>query len=234
MKILAVDSASVTASVALCEDDRLLAETYVNIPQTHSETLMPIVGELLRHCKTDLSQIDLFAVTSGPGSFTGVRIGVAAVKGMALPLHTPCVAISSLEAAAYNIAFFGGIICAVMDARREQVYNALFKYENGSLIRQCPDRAISIEELKNEFFSLNQKTVLVGDGAKMCYNMLKDECDVTLPPERLIYLRASSVAACGYFKYQNGETVPQELLMPFYLRLPQAERELQRRSQPII
>lgn len=227
MKILAIDTSSASASAALCEGGSLLGEVFVNVPQTHSETLMPAVCELLRRCGASFADIALFAVAAGPGSFTGVRIGVAAAKGMALAHGMPCVGVSALEAAAQNVPFFPGTVCAVMDARRAQVYNALFSPTSAGLERRCPDRALSVTELSKEL--AGQQVLLVGDGAEMCYNALKDICCCTLVPNALRYVRAGAVAALGLRDFQKGQAVPPDQLSPVYLRLPQAERDLRAR-----
>lgn len=232
MKILAVDSSSASAGAALCEDSFLLGEYYVNIRQTHSETLMPEISELLGRCRVGINEIDLFAVTAGPGSFTGVRIGVAAVKGMALPRAAAVAPVSSLEAAAMNIPFFDGVVCAVMDARRGQYYNALFECGSGGLRRLCGDRAVTSEELKNELGGMRKRVVFVGDGAEMCYNDFKESEGCLLAPENQRFIRASNVARAGFALYQRGKAITAQALRPFYLRLPQAERELLRRGFP--
>ncbi|MFT9057046.1 MAG: tRNA (adenosine(37)-N6)-threonylcarbamoyltransferase complex dimerization subunit type 1 TsaB [Ethanoligenens sp.] len=224
MKILAIDTSSVTASAALCEDTHLLGEVYVHIPQTHSETLMPAVCELLRRCKTTFSEIALFAVSTGPGSFTGVRIGVAAVKGMALACGVPCVGVSALETAAWNIPFFTGTICAVMDARRGQVYNALFTSSPTGLVRRCMDRAVGLDTLLEDLPA--EPVLLVGDGAELCYNAFKEHRYCLLAPDRLRFSHAGAVAALGLDAFQEKRSLTPDQLMPVYLRLPQAEREL--------
>ena len=229
MKILAVETSSQSASAALCEDNALLGEFYVRIRQTHSETLMPCVSDLLGRTRTDIADIGLFAVTSGPGSFTGVRIGVAAVKGMAVARGVPCTAVSSLEAAAGGVPFFDGVVCAVMDARRGQFYNALFEWKEDSLCRLTPDRAIGLEELGEELKKLQKTVVLVGDGSELCYNRLKNGGPVLLAPERMRYPHASAVAVLGLREYSAGRAMPPAQLQPMYLRLPQAERELRKR-----
>lgn len=231
MKILAVDSSSVSASAAICEDDFLLGEIFVNIKQMHSETLMPAVSELLKRCGVRPADIGLYAVTSGPGSFTGVRIGVSAVKGMAMPAGTPCAAVSSLEAAAMNLPCVSGIICAVMDARRGQFYNALFESEGLKLTRLTQDRAIGTDTLSDELKSLGKNIIMVGDGAQICYTMIEDKNNIAVAPERLRFPRASGVAACALQLFRGGSTVSPEALEPFYLRLPQAERELKKRME---
>jgi tRNA threonylcarbamoyladenosine biosynthesis protein TsaB len=235
MKILAIDTTAAAASAALCEDDFLAGEYFVNLKQTHSQTIMPMIGSLLKTCGVSPRDIDLFAVSGGPGSFTGVRIGVAAIKGLALPFDTPCVNVSSLEALAYNYAGADCVVCSAMDARRNQFYNALFEAHCGDLKRLTPDRAIAFTDLEKdirELISLGKRILIVGDGAKLCYNNLKgeDEDNICLAPQNLRYARASSVAAVAFRQYNAGETVTAEKLLPSYLRLPQAERELKKRN----
>lgn len=235
MKILAVDTTAAAASAALCEDGFLTGEYFVNLKQTHSQTIMPMVGSLLKSCGVSLKDIGLFAVSCGPGSFTGVRIGVAAIKGLALPFDTPCAAVSSLEALAQNLVASGGVICAAMDARRNQFYNALFETCGESLKRLTPDRAIAFDELEKdirETVSSGKKVFLVGDGAKICYNNLKENGidGIELAPQNLLYARASSVAAVGLEQYLQGDATTATALLPSYLRLPQAERELKKRT----
>ncbi len=235
MKILAVDTTAAAASVALCEDTFLIGEYFVNLKQTHSQTLMPMVGSMLKSCAVSPADIGLYAVSCGPGSFTGVRIGVAAIKGLAMPFDTPCAAVSTLEALALNLAGSTGIICAVMDARRNQFYNAIFEGDGSSVKRLTPDRAIEFSELEKEVntaISDKKKVFLVGDGAKLCYNMLKGTIadGIILAPQNNIFTRASCVAAAGYRQYLAGETVTADLLLPAYLRLPQAERELRAKN----
>lgn len=228
MKILAIDTASRSVSAALCEDDFLLGETFLNIQQMHSETLMPAVTALLVRCGADFDQIGLFGVTAGPGSFTGVRIGAAAVKGMALAVGAPCAGVSTLEALAQNLPFFPGTVCAALDARRGQVYAALFSTENGETTRLCPDSALSLDELASRLHG--KRVVFVGDGAQMCYNRLKESCCCALAPESLRYTRAGAVAALVLREHRMGRSVQPDALQPVYLRLPQAERELRAKN----
>lgn len=231
MKILAVETSAVAASAALCNDGFITGEFYTNTKMTHSQTLMPMVESLLKCSKTAIGDVDLFAVSSGPGSFTGVRIGVAAVKGMASAYNAPCAAVSTLETIAMNAAGFGGVACAVMDARCGQVYNALFDVSSGLPRRMTEDRAISIEQLKNEITEIKKRMILVGDGAKLCYNKLNDCEYVTMAQENLLYQRASATAALAYEMWKREELVSADELRPFYLRLPQAERELKKKTE---
>lgn len=228
MKILAIDTASASASAALCEDGFLLGETFVNVKQTHSETLMLAVTELLARCGADFTDIGLYGVTTGPGSFTGVRIGVSAVKGMAMACGAPCAGVSALETAAMNLPFFPGVVCAAMDARRGQVYTALFSNAAGMPARLSPDEALTFAQLAARL--AGKHTVFVGDGALLCYNTLKEQFQCDLAPEALRYARASGAAALARRVYQSGGAVQPEALLPVYLRLPQAERELRAKT----
>lgn len=227
MKILAFDSSAVSASVALVEDGKLLAEAFLNVGLTHSATLMPMTQQLLQASNCKLEDVDALAVSAGPGSFTGLRIAVSCVKGIAAALNKKCVAVSTLEAMACNLPPIGEFtICAVMDARCKQFYNALFKVQNGEITRLCDDRAIMVDKLGEELKNISGDIVLVGDGSPLAFSMLADNNNVKLPPDNLRFQKASSVAAAAIKKYNNNETVSAAALMPSYLRLSQAEREL--------
>ena len=227
MKILAFDSSAVSASVALVEDGKLLAESFLNVGLTHSATLMPMTQQLLQASNCKLEDVDALAVSAGPGSFTGLRIAVSCVKGIAAALNKKCVAVSTLEAMACNLPPIGEFtICAVMDARCKQFYNALFKVQNGEITRLCDDRAIMVDKLGEELKNISGDIVLVGDGSPLAFSMLADNNNVKLPPDNLRFQKASSVAAAAITKYNNNETVSAAALMPSYLRLSQAEREL--------
>lgn len=170
MRILAFESTAVSASVALMEDERLVGEFFINTKLTHSRTLMPMAASLLQASGVSLQDIDYFAVAHGPGSFTGVRIGVATVKGLAAPNDVPCCPVSSLLSMAYNLQNMEGVVCAVMDARCHQVYNALFRVHDGVITRLCEDRAIEINQLAEECRPFGNELILVGDGASLCYH----------------------------------------------------------------
>ena len=230
MRILAIDSSATAASAALVDDGKVLGEFYINTSLTHSQTLMPMIDNVLNCTRTDLSSVDLFAVSGGPGSFTGIRIGVASVKGLAMAQNKPCVGVSTLEAMAHNLEHLECTVCAVMDARCGQVYNAIFKAQAGGLERITPDRALSIDDLAQECENYSKPLFLVGDGAKLCYNNEKfKNSNAILPPEPLIYQRACGVAKSALTVYEHGGAVTPAALMPIYLRLPQAERELKKR-----
>ena len=224
MKILSVDSSAVAASVAICEDTALLAEYTLNNGNTHSETILPMIESALASLSLTVGDIDLFAVSSGPGSFTGVRIGTATVKGLAFASGKPCVGVSTLEALAYNLVGMGGLICPVMNARRSQVYTALFESDGSSLTRVIEDSPLSVFELDEVLSRCDAPVRFCGDGY-----------DVTLPaivktkyiatPERLRLQSAYSVAAVALEKYKNGEYTTDRELVSTYLRPSQAERE---------
>ena len=229
MKIFAVDTSAKAASVAVLENGEIKGEFFINTMLTHSETLTPMADALLSSIRMSLSEIDCFAVNSGPGSFTGLRIGIAAVKGMAYALSKPCVPVSTLEAMAYNILHENACICAVMDARCNQVYNAIFDASGDSPRRICEDRAITTDQLASELLTLNKKIILVGDGAKLCFSKfagLPDLHNVQLANENVRYQRASSTAFAAEKLFAEGKSVTAQELMPEYLRLPQAQREL--------
>ncbi len=232
MKILAFDSTARAASAALAEDDRILSYTVADNGLTHSEILLPIAEELCRLASLPLSCVDYYAVTVGPGSFTGVRIGVSVVKGLAFRYPETdtknCVAVSTLEALAQNLLGLDGIYCAVMDARRGEVYNALFHLKNGALTRLTPDRALPLSSLAEELNTLYSGVPvrLVGDGYDVAHRVLSERGVPLLDtPELLRLQNAASVAKCAYRLIKEGKTVSDRALSPIYLRLPQAERE---------
>lgn len=216
--ILSVDSSAVTASVALTDGENVINNEFVNAGLTHSETLLPMIKRVLGDTK--VSDLDAIAVTAGPGSFTGVRIGVATVKGIAFEKNIPCISVSTLEAIAYNFADENIIVCAVMDARRMQFYNALFEMKNGKAIRLCDDRAISITDLREDLKKYD-RVVIAGDGAKLCFdNINLDNC--TLAPNDKMYQNGIGVSRAA----KDKKKISAFSLMPVYLRLSQAEREL--------
>ena len=230
MKILAVDTSATAASVAVAEENKLIGEFSINTALTHSQTLMPMVDVLLKNTGLSVNDINAVAVNAGPGSFTGVRIGVAAVKGIAFPKNLPCVSVSTLESMAYNMLGNDCVVCSVMDARCSQVYNALFRVKGCTVTRMTDDRALSLTDLKNEFQNISEKVVLVGDGAVLCSKFLNSELEnVMLAPFNNRIQTASSVAYAAFEKINNGETLTADELMPVYLRLPQAQRELNKK-----
>ena len=223
MLICSVDSSATPASVCLFEDDKLVAEYYLNTGFTHSQTLMAMLESVLKISGKSAEDIDLYAVNSGPGSFTGVRIGVSAVKGMAYAQDKPCVEVSTLESMAYNFLGSHAVICACMDARRRQVYHGLFRVDGNTVERLCDDKAIAVDELLSSL-PKDEEIILVGDGAELVYQNTEIPT-VKLAPPNLRYQRASSVALAAVGSYNRGEVTSPAALMPRYLRLSQAERE---------
>ena len=223
MLVLAIDTSAKVSSASLVKDKELLAITTLNTGNTHSETLLTSVNDLFGFANVTASDVDLFAVSAGPGSFTGIRIGVSLVKGLAFG-HKKCVGVSTLEALARNLEGQSGIICPVMDARRSQVYNALFRYENGELKRLCDDRLITLEELKSELVGYDEDVRLVGDGYGIAEKYLADQKLISTP-EIYRHQNAYSVALCAIDLYDQGVCCDDETLLPIYLRQPQAERE---------
>ena len=235
MKVLAIDCSAKSVSAAIAENGKLIAEGFLNIKLTHSETLMPIIEQLLSNSRLTLADIDAFAVTAGPGSFTGIRIGISAVKGMAFSEQKPVFAFSTLEAMALSLAnskFLTGTVCGLMDARRNQFYNALFKLENGKITRLTDDRTVEAEILKDELKQYDSPLILMGDGAELFVRSTEGKgIPVKLPPEHLKLQRASSVSFAAEGRAAAGDTVDPDKLLPVYLRLPQAERELKKKQE---
>ena len=226
MLILAFESSAKPASVALVRDGRLLAQSTQLSALTHSRTLLPMAEDLLRSTGTALSDVDAVAVAHGPGSFTGIRIGVSTVKGLCWGAQKDAIGVSTLEAMAWHGLAAGGLICPVMDARRSQVYNALFRIEGGRPVRLCPDRAISLPELSFELQERGESAFLVGDGAAITAAFLQERSlPFRLAPDNLVWQDAWGVAMAAQDKTPRSATE----LLPVYLRLSQAERERQER-----
>ena len=226
MLILAFETSAKAASVALLEDGKLLGESYQNTGLTHSQTLMVMAENLLSQCGKTVADVTAAAVAAGPGSFTGVRIGVAAAKGFAWGREIPSYGVSTLEAMALSLGVYQGYVCPCMDARRSQVYNALFYVNQGVPERVSEDRAISLAELGTELKSLKEPIFLVGDGSNLCYNTLLESVpNLVLPPEHRMHQRASGVALAARKQVEVGDPGDANALTPNYLRLSQAERE---------
>lgn len=229
MKILGIDSSSSPASAAVVCDGKILSEVYVNNGLTHSKTLMSVIDRALFFAGITTDDIEAIAVAAGPGSFTGVRIGVSCAKGIAFEKDIPCAAISTLEMLAYNFLSVEGTVCAVMDARCSQVYTATFKSQNGKIERITDDRAISVDELSAHLKSIDDKIYLVGDGAAMFIGRAATE-NLILAGEAMRYQKSSSAV---YAAVNKGKDIfkSSECLVPYYLRLPQAERELKKKQK---
>lgn len=232
MLTLAFETSAKAASVALTENGKLLGESYQNTGLTHSQTLMVMAEDLLKQCGKTVSDVTAVAVAEGPGSFTGVRIGVAAAKGFAWGRQIPCYGVSTLEAMAVSLGVYEGHICACMDARRSQVYNALFLVDGGTVERFSEDRAIALADLKTELEHIDGPIYLVGDGSQLTYKTLSGEIsNLILPPEHRMHQRAVGVAILAERKQAAGEIGDGNALSPNYLRLSQAERERAEKMQ---
>ena len=224
--LLAFETSAKAASVALFDGEKLLGEQYQNTGLTHSQTLMVMAEDLLAQCGKKPSEVEAVAVANGPGSFTGVRIGAAAAKGFAWGRNIPLCGVSTLEAMALGLGAYQGYVCPVMDARRSQVYNALFYVNHGIVERRTLDRAIALSDLKNELKNCEEAIFLVGDGSNLCYNTLVESLPgLVLPPEHKLHQRAVGVGLAALRQMAAGDPGDSAALTPNYLRLSQAERE---------
>lgn len=231
MNILALESSAKAASCAVLSDGAPLASAWQATGLTHSRTLLPMVSDMLANSGLSLADMDAVAVAAGPGSFTGLRIGIAAAKGLAWGVEKPCLGVSTLEAMAWPLSHLGGILVCAMDARRQQIYNAVFRCENGALTRLREDRAISLEEAAADLRGLEGPMTIVGDGAALCHDYLLAagiSCD--LAPAHLRLQSALGVGMAAWRLWPQGAVSPQDL-RPNYLRLSQAERERLAREQ---
>ena len=224
MKILALETSARAVSAAVSENGRILTSGYQDTGLTHSRTLMPIVEHILKNADLKPADMDAIAVAVGPGSFTGIRIGVAAAKGLALALDKPAIGVSTLAAMARNVAFADGLVVCAMDARRSQVYNATFSAEGGVLTRLTPDRAISLRELAEELRGAARSITLVGDGACLAHTCFTENgLPCRLAPPHLLLQNAVSVALEAKALASQGKMVSAQELAVFYLRPPQAD-----------
>ena len=238
MKILSIECSAGPASAAVTENREVISSAFANVKLTHSQTLMPMIENVLSQALLKISDIDGIAVTAGPGSFTGVRIGIAAAKGLAAPRSLPCAAVSPLLAMAYNYSDTDCTVCAVMDARCNQVYNALFDIKNGKISRLCDDRALMCGELAEELKKMSQKAekrvIIVGDGAGVFYPFAKDIPGIILSDTKNRYQNAVSAGLAAYDIFESGKAITPDRLLPVYLRLPQAERELKKKKEGML
>lgn len=226
MRILALETSAKSVSLAVTENGTLLAQAYQDRGLTHSVTLMPLLDGMLKTAGLTLDDMDIIAVAQGPGSFTGIRIGVSAAKGLAWAKALPCCGVSTLEAMAYGVTDFEGIVVGAMDARRQQVYNALFRTENGRVTRLCADRAVAMELVAKELAAIPEPKLIVGDGAVLLYDFLQKAgigCRLSSPLHR--QQSAAGVALAAEHLAAQGLTCSAQELQPVYLRLSQAERE---------
>lgn len=233
MKILALDSSGLVASVAVVEDDNLLGEYTMNYKKTHSQTLLPMLDEVAKMMELDLKTIDVIAVSAGPGSFTGLRIGSATAKGLALALDKQIVSVPTVDAMAYNLWGCDSQICPLMDARRQQAYTGLYKFEDGKMNTILEQSVLSIEEIINKINDAGQKTVFLGDGVDVFKSYIEENISVPYDfvPANNNKQRAASVAVLGGILYSEGKAEAAEEHKPEYLRLSQAERERQQKER---
>ena len=225
MLILGIDTAAAPCCAAVYDTDKqqTLGSFVINNKLTHSVTLMPVVSDLLRNSGITTEDIDLFAVANGPGSFTGLRIGISAVKGMAFAASKPCAAVSTLEAMAYNVAICDGVVCASIDARCNQVYTATFLNDNGTVTRLTDEECLKADELAARLSEYDGDIILVGDGAQLVKKAADEHgIDTRLAPDPLRFQTGYGVCLAA----MNAERIAPEQLMPMYLKLPQAQREL--------
>lgn len=225
MKILALETSAKSVSCAVVEHSVPLASAYQCTGLTHSRTLLPMVDAMLKNAELTLEDIGAFAIAAGPGSFTGLRIGIAALKGLAWAEEKPCLGVSTLEAMAENTAHMDGLIVGAMDARRSQVYNAVFEAKDGALTRLCADRAIALADLAGELAGEARRITVLGDGGTLCWRYLSEhDVPCSLAPAALLYQNAVGVALAAERAYARGEAVSAQELLPVYLRPAQAER----------
>lgn len=226
MNILGIESSSLVASVALITDQMLIAEYTVNFKKTHSQTLLPMLDEIVSMVEFDLETVDAIAVSAGPGSFTGLRIGSATGKGLGLALHKPLVSVPTTDAMAYNLYGYSGLVCPIMDARRNQVYTGIYNNKSGFSVEK-ESCAMDISDLIRELNETGEKIIFLGDGVPVYKEQIKKEMAVpySFAPAHLNRQKASSVAALGSLYYVEGKTVSAADHGPDYLRKPQAERE---------
>lgn len=231
MKLIALDSSGLVASVALTEDDNLIAEYTMNYKKTHSQTLLPMLDELSRMVDLDLSTIDAIAIAAGPGSFTGLRIGSATAKGLALAMKKPIISVPTVDALAYNLYGTDKLVCPLMDARRSQVYTGIYKFvssPSGFMMNDiCPQCVIMIEEIIEKLNSLGREVIFLGDGVPVFEERIREliQCRYSFAPAHMNRQRAASVAVLGGLLYKEGKEVSGVDFSPEYLRLSQAERE---------
>ncbi len=228
MLILGIETSAVSAGAAIVSDGKVIGESYINSGLTHSQTIMCLIDSVLKNTDVSFDDVDAVAVAAGPGSFTGIRIGVSAVKGLCFTNNKPCYPVSTLEAMANCVDLEGYVICPVMDARCMQVYNALFTKKDGAIVRLTDDNPKTLQELSEELSKYSEKIILIGDGAEIAYRFLSEKgLNVEKFAEVFKFQRASGVAITAFRNYNKGvPSVSADKLQPVYLRLSQAEREL--------
>lgn len=232
MNILAIETSSLVASAAIVSDDIMIAEYTMNYKKTHSQTLLPMIDEICKMTEFDINNIDAIAVSAGPGSFTGLRIGSATAKGLGLALDKPLIHVPTVEAMAYNIYDTDRLICPIMDARREQVYTGVYRNKCGNMVTVIGQCAISIDELIVEIEKLGEEVIFLGDGVPVFKNIIEEKLSTPhyFAPSHLNRQRAGAVAEAGKHYYERGCIENAREHRPDYLRLSQAERELAERN----
>jgi tRNA threonylcarbamoyladenosine biosynthesis protein TsaB len=227
MRILALDSSGLVASVAIASEHTLLAEYTINFKKTHSQTLLPMLDEIVRMVDLDLSEVDAIAVSSGPGSFTGLRIGSATVKGLGFALDKPIISVPTVDCLAYNLFATDRMVCPIMDARRNQVYTGLYEFVNDKLVIISPQKVVAIDEIIDEINRTGKEVIFLGDAVPMQADNIRESAKVgySFAPLHMNRQRAGSVAALGLEYYRRGRTETASEHQPIYLRMSQAERE---------
>lgn len=235
MKILAIDSSGLVASVAILTEDTLLAEYTVNYKKTHSQTLLPMIDEIVKMLEINLKDIDAIAIAKGPGSFTGLRIGAATAKGLGLALDKPIIEIPTVDALAYNLVSTEGIVCPLMDARRNQVYTGLYSFQGTELVVLEEQCATTIDEIIEKINQTGKRVTFLGDGVEVYETQIKEKIKVPcdFAPCHLSKQRAGAVGALAVRLYKNGIMVSAMEHVPVYLRLSQAERELAEKQKNV-
>lgn len=235
MTVFGIDTCCMAATAALVNEDVMVAQTVVNKNKTHSQMMMPLVEQMFRAAEVEPSVVDAFAAAVGPGSFTGVRIGVATAKALAQAAQKPCVAVSTLEALAFSSKYFDGIICPILDARREQVYNALFQGGKDGMERLCEDRALALSELLEELCKAGRSVIFMGDATLVFKEEIRSALGglAYFAPKIANLNLGGAVAEIGLEKLKKGETVEYGKLVPSYVRLSQAEREKLERENSV-
>lgn len=231
MKILGIDSSGLVASAAIADEKNIIAEFTVNNKQTHSQTLLPMIEKVVDMSGIELEQIDAIAIAAGPGSFTGLRIGSATAKGIGLALKKPVVSVPTLEGLAYRVSVFDGIICPIMDARRNQVYTGIYKMDKGNLVCLSEQKAVDIHEIMEELEKYDEKVIFLGDGVEVQRETIEKEFkkEYCFAPIHLSKQSAAAVAVLGDVYFNQGKAEDAAEHKPIYLRKSQAEREREER-----
>lgn len=233
MKVLAIDSSGLVASVALVTEDELIAEYTINYRKTHSQTLLPMLDEIVKMTNIDLTELDAIAISKGPGSFTGLRIGAATVKGLAMVLDIPVIPVATVDGLAYNLYQTNSIICPLMDARKNQVYTGLYKWVDNEFKVLLEQKTLDIEEISKEINKTEEEVTFLGDGVKVFEDQIKEmvEVNYNFVPAHLSRQRAGAIGALGIEYYKKGILMDADEFVPTYLRMSQAERELARKNK---